>query len=194
MLSTSAPAMCDPTTFGLESTTLNKNKLHELLKKDTIQVGTLELSDGDLVPVMKSGFKEGSVFIPYDDKLFVYIQYHTYKYPFLPVATVTQTKIWRDKAVIVKNTFSPDLFFNIMLPITGAVLSDKEQTSDGQEFWKRRCAEAVAQGYRVALVDFGARSFEEYKKGKALLTALEQSWGGGMKAQQYMQKRWLVWK
>ena len=194
MLSESAPAVCDPTTFGLDRTVTNKLLLHRLQKKPAIKVGVITLYDGTKFPAMKTGSTEGSVYAVYEDLLAVYIQYHQYKYPFLPFGTVTQIKLWRRERLPVTNVFSPNLFFNIMLPITGAVLSDKEQTLEGREFWTRRCREAHDYGCSVALVDFGSRTFQEFKPGRELSDALDSSWGGGMNVQAYQQKRWLIWK
>ena len=193
-LSESMPSVCDPTTFGLDKAVSNKLKLKNLKKHIAKKIGSLPLASGKLLDVMRSGTTGGSVYAEREGNLVLYIQYSTYRYAFLPMQALTQTKLWRSQSLLVSHEFSHNLFFQIMLPLSGAILSDKEQTSDGQEFWKRRCMEALQIGCHVALVDFGTRSYKEFSDADGLEPARLDSWGGGLMQQHYQQKRWLIWK
>lgn len=188
------PAMADQTAFGLDSPSKNKELLAKLLKKPHSLIARIGLRTGEKLALYKTGEAEGSVFAQYDTHLALYIQFHQYKYAFLPVATVTQTKLWRNKELPVTNNFSQALFFRIMLAQSTAMLSDVEHTPDGIEFWKRRAGEALGKGLNVALVDFGKRSYEQFTSGKELEKTLTASWGGGMDATRYKQMRWLIWQ
>lgn len=192
--SLSAPALVDPTTFGLDSPAKNKTFLLDLKKKPSKMVGRLGLRNGEKIALLKVGDAEGNIYAEYDGYVALYIQFHRYQYPFLPVESVTQTKLWRSKDLPVTNNFSQALFFRLMLGLTDAMLSDKEHTPDGIEFWKRRAGEAAAKGLNVALVDFGKRSYTQFKNRKELENALSETWGGGLDRTRYQQLRWLIWK
>lgn len=192
--SESAPALSDPTTFGLESGAKNTERLLEIRKKKSVLVGRIGLGTGEKLSLLKIGDKEGIIYAEYDSHIVLYIQYHEYQYPFLPVSSVTQTKLWRSKDLPVTNAFSQSLFFRLMLGLTGAMLSDKEHTPDGVEFWKRRAREAAARNLHVGVVDFGARTCTEFKNRKELEAMLTESWGGGMDKTRFQQVRWLIWR
>jgi hypothetical protein len=189
-----APATVDPTSFHLDDVVLNKEKLKSLKKKQGKKVALLTLGTGEQCSLVKTGDSQGAIYLEYKGELGVYIQYHTYHYSFLPVKSITQTRLWRNKKLPVSNTFSPTLFFKVILEQTGAVLSDLEHTPDGEEFWKRRLREALVKNLNVGLVNFGSHTFQQIRSKKELETLMEATWGGGMQREQFKQLRWMVWK
>ena len=191
---TAAPALVDSTTYGLDNPLKNKKLLASLKKKPSLVIGILSSRSDEHLELHRTGKEEGFIYAEYKEEIGVFIQYHTYHYSFLPVKSITQTKLWRNKKLPVSNDFSPSLFFRIILKQTGAVLSDKDHTDDGVEFWKRRTAEALHKGMHVALVNFGSKSYEEITSPKLLEEKLDEVWGGGLQKQQYQQLRWLIWK
>lgn len=189
-----APGMVDPTSFHLDNVGANKSKLAKLKKLKSRKIGSLTLRTGEKLELLRSGEEQGTIFLEYKEELGLYIQYHTYHYSFLPVRSITQTKLWRNKNLPVSNTFSPNLFFGIILAQTGAVLSDLEHTPDGTEFWKRRLGEALVKNLNVGLVNFGSKTWRQIKSKKELDDLLNATWGGGMQSEQYKQVRWMIWK
>lgn len=199
--STSAPAIIDDTDFDLDDKERNLAKLSALKKSlsssahpATIQ--SIMLGDGSRAKLFKTGDEQsGAVFIEYRGLLGLYVKYTTWRYAFLPVRTLTQTRLWRSKTLPVTNTFSQRLFFNSILGFTGAVLSDAEHTEAGQEFWKRRLREALQKRLNVALVDFAARSYEQVAHLKQLEDLLSGAWAGSLSMKpRFKQLRWLIWK
>ena len=194
LLELEVPGIVSPTNFKLDDPLKNKARLKALKKKPAKKIATLTLRMGEQLPLLRTGDAQGSIYLEYKDELGVFIQYHTYQYNFLPVRSITQTKLWKSKKLPVSNMFSPNLFFKVMLKQTGAVLSDIEHTPDGEDFWKRRLGEALTKKFNVALVDFGAQSYKQIRSKKELESLLDVTWGGGLKLEQFRQKRWMVWR
>lgn len=194
--SSSMPFLVPGTDFGLDDPSENAKKLAELKKKLPLVLSTISLRDGTKAELFRSGSPEsGTVFIEYRGFLGLYIKYESYHFSFLPIRTVTQTKLWRNPKLPVTNAFSHKLFFNTMLKMTGAVLSDMEHTSSGREFWMRRLGEALGKKLHVALVDFGSKTFEEVKSPAVLENLFETAWSADvMNKARYQQIRWLVWR
>lgn len=193
-LETSMLGHTNPTTFGLEDGEVNKKKLQELKKKGGRKIATVTLGTGEQVDLIRTGEDKGNIYIEYQGELGYYVHYETYKYPYLPVKSFIQTKLWKSKSLPISNTFSPNVFFKVIQKQTGAVLCDFEHTDDGIDFWKRRLREALTKNLNVALVDFGSKSYEQVRSKKRLEELTSQSWGGGMQLEQFKQKRWLIWK
>lgn len=194
MIEEAAPALVDPTSFGLTDSRQNRLMLEKLEKKKGRKIGKIKLGTQEEIPLVKTGGNEGSIYAAYQGKLVVYIQFHEYHYSFLPVKTITQTALWRDPTLPVSNQFSPNLFFGIILKQTTAVLSDNSHTPDGTEFWMRRSREALLKGLNVALVDFGKRTYQQFTIPLELEHALHESWFGGLKTSRSKQLRWAIWK
>ena len=194
MESTSAPALADPTSFGLDSPARNKALLETLRKKPSKLLARIGLGTGEKLSLLKSGAGNGSIYAEYNGYIALHIQYHQYRYSFLPITSVTQTKLWRSEALPVTNSFSQSLFFRIMLNVSDAMLSDKEHTPDGIDFWKRRAREAMQKNLNVALVDFGNKTYHRFTDKMELEASLTDSWGGGMNKTRYQQMRWLIWR
>lgn len=191
-----APHLVGEHDFGLNSPSHNSEMLKKLKEKPAEVFATVLLGDGTKLYLLQTGDKtDGTIWAEYKDRLSLYIKFHTYHYSFLPVKSLTQTRLWRSKNLPVTNNFSINLFFKHILNFTGAVLSDKEHTPDGMEFWKRRCRESLARNLNVALVDFGSRSYTQFKSKIKLEEALELSWTQTMKSEtRAKQVRWLIWK
>lgn len=196
MESDSAPFLVNDTNFGFDNPTENLKKLKSLKHRASLVLSTIVLGDSTKVNLYKSGSTaDGNIFIEYKGRLGLLIKYRTYHYPFLPVKSLTQTKLWRSKTLPVTNMFSHKLFFNKMLEFTGAVLSDAEHTEYGRDFWKRRLREAFQKKLNVALVDFGAKSFEQIKDPARLEDLMSEMWSESvLEKARFRQLRWLIWK
>jgi hypothetical protein len=194
--SESAPYLVMPTDFGLNDTDYNIQTLKHLKRKHPIVVAKVTLGNDQTVNVSKTGDdNDGTLFIEYNGHLGWYAKFHTYKYKFLHVKAATQTKIWKHRELPVDYDFSPNLFYGIVLNLTGSVLSDIEHTEYGQDFWKRRLRESIKKGYSVALVDFGRRNCTVMLNHQQLESAIATSWLGDPRhANRYRQLRFLISK
>lgn len=97
------------------------------------------------------------IFLANNDKKRVdyFVQYE--KQRFKGILTITQIAIWlqySSKYVNMPNgeRVSTYLFFNHLLPMAEAVMTDSLQTPDGRRFWVNRTADAIKQGLYVYTV------------------------------------------
>lgn len=80
------------------------------------------------------------------------VQYATKNWPFLTSRTVTQVIIWRDPSSLYARNLTRRMFFDYLLTRYGAIMSDLEQTPQGNDFWRARMADAAGMGFHVGIV------------------------------------------
>jgi hypothetical protein len=80
------------------------------------------------------------------------VQYASRRWPFLNTRTITQVIIWRDLLSQHTRGLTRRMFFDYLLDRHGAIMSDLEQTPQGNDFWRARIADAVAMKLRVGIV------------------------------------------
>jgi len=113
-----------------------------------------------------------------------------------------QSVLWKDYNLPITNSFSPNLFFDVMIKQSNAVLtdpiavlSDQAHSSYGRSFWKRRTHEALSKGLNVALVDFGKRSYQSVTDHLELEELLNKSWGNeNASSERIKLLPWLIWQ
>lgn len=95
------------------------------------------------------------------------------------VKAVCQTSVWRNKLFYGLTNFAEFVFFRILLPKYGNILSDGFQSDDGKRFWSARVYDALVNSeeyhvYSLSLLGYenltvyqaervlGLKNFEDY--------------------------------
>ena len=71
--------------------------------------------------------------------------------------TVTQTLVWRKRGVGKSEGLASRMFFDVLLKHTGTIMSDRQQTKDGREFWINMLGRAYNRGIPIGIVNFNTR-------------------------------------
>ena len=66
---------------------------------------------------------------------------------------VTQIAVWRNYDVYDTRQFPAYIFFKMLVPKYGTVMSDSQQTKDGRRFWQSRMGDALHKGLYVYTFD-----------------------------------------
>lgn len=81
--------------------------------------------------------KVNFIFQIHEEKCVLFSKYEVKKRKGLPIETVTQVLLWRDKTVTsTSNIPSHEVTEKIIFPMTGGLLCDKQQTSNGRNAWE----------------------------------------------------------
>lgn len=70
---------------------------------------------------------------------------------------VTQIAVWRNYNYAESRAFPAYIFFRMLLPKYGVVMSDSQQTNDGRKFWQSRMLDALHKGLFVYTFDQNTR-------------------------------------
>jgi hypothetical protein len=190
-----APYLVDPTSFGLDDPGRNRLVYFKFNKDSAKQIGTVRLSNDEVLPVLRTGDQEGTIYVARNGMFLVYVHYREKHFSMLPGKTITQTALWKKLGAFTSDTFSTELFLNVILEQTGHVLSDKEHTPEGQHFWIRRLSASFIKGYPVHLIDFGRRTVTRMASIDELQENIEKAWAGDVDSKtRAHQIRWLVSK
>lgn len=118
--------------------------------------------------------------IPSKQKVGYYVRWELQNANFFDVDWSTQVLVWAGTNPETKG-LPEHVFFNYIIPETGAVVSDIKQTERGELFWKRMIAEAFKkQKYKIYLIDFNnertvrIKSEDDYDK---LINSPNDPWG-----------------
>lgn len=167
LVSGSAPSLVEEHELNLDDPKKNLRLLSVLKKEETTAAGKVLLRTNEAINFLRTGTKSGSIFSEYKDRLVIHIKYRVRRYSFLPVSSIMQTVLWKDSQLPITNFFSPNLFFDVMIKQSDAlltdplsVLSDHTNISYERDFWKRRTHEALSKGLNVAMVDFSKCSYQ----------------------------------
>lgn len=148
------PQIVAPTDFGIGD--LNKNATlarRFLRRKQEI------IFDRPDFEIFRTGDQRNGNIVLYNkrgQKLDYWVHYTARPYSQIGM-TVTQLKLWRNQASPYVQGITRWIFFDYLLQKYPAVMSDGQQTKDGQGFWIGRMAEATARRLRVALVNLNHR-------------------------------------
>lgn len=159
---TAMPQIVGDTDFGLEDPVKNRKMLKELLsRKSLTEVSAVTAHPGTKIYTTESG-EHGRVFV-HDlelDRVVYYVQF--VKKKILGRPATRQIKLWRSRtAGDLVQGITRAVFFQHLLPIQGALVSDGQQTMRGKEFWIQRVAEARAGGFHVYVVDQNQRAYQK---------------------------------
>lgn len=198
-METATPMLMDDTDFGLTSKEANRNFLENTLRKKSSakKVGSIKLLKKDTVlPVYQTGgdSDEGYYWSEYEDQIVWLVKYHKWRRNWFPGPEhklLTQVALWRDDTPLLPVDFASKMFFGFILKKHEVVMSDKEQTSRGARFWKRRLTEALQKGLQVAFVDLNSQKYEVISSVEDLAKYFDKAWS---RDRAKMNFRWIIWK
>ena len=146
-----SPRLIDPVNFGLDNNEKNKSFAQEVINKHNKII-----EDNSSYAIYQKGDKGNGyiVQIAKRDNLIHYAVKYKYKAGAnrLVGATVTQVAVWKKKNGL-GGGLAARIFFDYFLKNYPAIMSDSEQTPDGQSFWISRMTEAYGKGYKIALMN-----------------------------------------
>jgi hypothetical protein len=91
---------------------------------------------------------------------------------------IRQVLIHRCRSVNVHASgIAHDIFWNMLLPKHGVLVSDSEQTEDGRRFWFFQIGEALKRGLTVRFIDTNSGTFEEANTPSELNRLMSSSYG-----------------
>lgn len=92
--------------------------------------------------------------------LFYYVSYERMHKKIIGIS-VTQTLLWRASGHPQAQNVTSTVVFEHLLKLWPIILSDKEQTPDGEKFWRDLIARADTKGHKYGLVDFSGPKIDE---------------------------------
>lgn len=173
-----SPQIVSPTDFDLKNPDKNKELADEILSKakeiiretpDYYLVRTGDLNNkGYIAQISKS-----SGLITY------MIKYETSQNKLIG-RFVTQVALWRDLLEYgINKGLTTEIFFDYLLPVTGTIISDNEQTANGRDFWLRKLAEAHNNGLKIGFINTTKNVLEWYDSSVSFKNWLlsKNAWG-----------------
>lgn len=113
------------------------------------------------------------------EEVVYYMRYEIQQADFIDVDWVTQVLVWRGSNIHSEG-IAKYVFYKYVLDKFGIVVSDTQQTSYGEKFWKDRVIEAFSNPHlRVYLIDFNTHQIKKLNEGlyKELLFTKNDPWG-----------------
>lgn len=93
-------------------------------------------------------------------------------------AAVRQVLVWRNPKVGVGPAgVAHHVFFNVLLPKYGALVTDRLQTQRGQQFWEFAVAEALRRGLIVELLNQSKQKTKRVHSTEELYGLRDTIWG-----------------
>jgi hypothetical protein len=130
------------------------------VSKNNKELAAAVLRNGTLLETTQLGnqlYKHGNRFIMVDPHRVTVLYYMKWKeeyYNLLGTTVVKEMIQWRDRGVFESRNLTSHVFFDLLLPIHGAVMTDHRHTADGQRFWLRTIDEAFDRNLNVYMVNF----------------------------------------
>lgn len=90
-----------------------------------------------------------------DDKIVYFVEYTNIS----KVPTI-QTKLWRDKTVDESKGLPTKIVFDHLIKKYNYIFTDKEQTNDAKEFWKRLLEAADTKGLDIGYLDVTSSEYQ----------------------------------
>lgn len=153
------PQLVPPVEFGLDNLNYNKQLLSKYLLDHDIKLLSDKFDKGSKLYKLKN-----KIFLVYNDQIKYFVQFDVNYIGFLKSRVITQVKLWRS---IVQSpdaiNFPTYMFFHYLLPITGIILTDKQQTEEGSRFWGDRIFQAIDLNYFVYYINLLAPNKELIK-------------------------------
>ena len=146
-----SPQRFDPSNpeLGFDVTNINQKLAYEVLSSRAILVQTTKLGN--------SLYKCGNLFILVDPHRVVVLYYMKWVdeyYNLLGTTVAREVLHWRNRGVFESRNLTSHVFFDLMLPIHGCVMTDIMHTSPGEGFWLRMVDEAFDRELHVYHIDF----------------------------------------
>lgn len=152
------PSLCDSTDFGLTNERANRKLRIKLERDKPIVVETMPTG----AVLQKTGRDRGYYFVVNpEESLLVYVmQYKKLQKNLTGIPSAVQTAVWRAIGQPLAQGIVTHVYFKQLLPMYGAIMSDKLQTEDGQRLWKDLTGQALRKrNLFVYLVDFNMQHF-----------------------------------
>lgn len=142
------PQLISPTNFGLRSPIKNNKEAKKILETKPDEI--IRQTD-DYILLRNGTDKKGYIVLinKHDTTIEYYVDYEFSYTKQLP--GVTQIKLWRHRMGQFNHGITKDIFFNYLLKKHNTIISDRQQTKSGQDFWLARMAEAANQRLHVGL-------------------------------------------
>ena len=156
---TEAPQRVAPTTFDLDNPGTNQQHAHRLMPKITEPID--ETQDYTIFRTGDGHHGWVALYNKHTDRLDYTIQYQARNWNWLG-QTVTQCILWRDPSSPYVRGLTIKMFFDYLLKRYPAIMSDRQQTTQGNDFWQARMTDAVMRHHRVGIADMNARRMNWY--------------------------------
>lgn len=175
-----APEIVGDTQFGLDVGNINIPYARQTLSdKKTIKIGDLK---------GHGLYKRGHEIMLIDNsdpnvpKIIYFVKFIRKKIHYINRESIQQIAVWRESGSVAVGVAS-DIFFNYLLPLTGCIVTDLYQTSNGQRFWEDRIHDALSRGLHVYFLDVmpPSRRCIPILNVNDLSTHKNEIWGGGQK-------------
>ena len=89
---------------------------------------------------------------------------------------VTQVAVWRNLDIYLTRKFPTYIFFNMLLPKYGVVMTDSQQTRAGRTFWQARIGDAIHKNLYVYTFDQNTRELQRLHNTDDLDNAAPYIW------------------
>lgn len=102
-------------------------------------------------------YKFGNKFIlvdEYNRRVLYYCGYKQKYYKFLNKIVTSEILHWRDRTVFGLGNTSEYVYLDLLLPLTGVLMSDHEHTMPGERFWSRLIETALSRRLLVYFINF----------------------------------------
>lgn len=184
------PQYVQPTDFNFDDDKFNTSYCSKFLKSSKLKILDSNFKNGSVL--YQEGFK---IFLVNSNKIIYFIQYEINKFKPIKENIITQIILWRKRGGGSDLIGLPSkIFFDIILSNTGIISSDKDQTSDGEDFWIDRLGQAFEMNLFVYYIN--TNSPIEFIKinnmnGFNKIRSEKDLWGFGTK---YQSKRLIISK
>lgn len=153
------PQKIPPTIFDFEDDAKNREFTAERMKKIS---KIIEDNENYSIVGTGDGYHGWYLLFNKETKLSDYaVQYEFRNWNWIN-GSVTQCVLWRRVGSIFTRDITKRMFFSVLLPKYGAIMSDRQQTDNGHNFWIDRLADAVARNLRVGLADTARHMVDWY--------------------------------
>lgn len=182
------PETVGATQFGLDIPKINIQAARDFLAdRKTVVVGKIKNHN-----IYKKGYELAYIDVtdPNVPKMLYFVKFIVKKIHYIKQDAAQQIAVWRadgSEAVGIAG----DIFFNYLLPITGCMVTDIYQTTDGQKFWGDRISNALERGLFVYYIDVmppNRKTVPILNYGD-LISHKDEIWGNGQK---YHERRVII--
>lgn len=184
------PQYVQPTDFNFDDDLFNRNYCKKLLKSSKLKLLDTNFKNGS--KLYQEGYK---IFLENSGKILYYMQYEINNFKPIKEKITTQIILWKKRGGGSDLTGLPSkIFFDIVLENTGIVSTDKDQTTDGEDFWIDRLGQAFEDSLFIYYINTNSpiefikiHDMIEFKK----IRTEKNLWGFGTR---YQSKRLIISK
>lgn len=157
-----SPERIPPVIFYAEDDDTNRELTAKLMRKVSEVI-----EDHNEYSIVRTGDGYNGWYLLFDKKTklsdyMIKYEHRNYKW-LVDNGAVTQCILWRRFGSIFTQGITQKVFFDILLPRYGAIMSDIQQTDYGHNFWIDRLAQAISKNLSVGLANVMMHSVEWYE-------------------------------